>query len=67
MSIDSEIEKAIKASVHEVGQPEVVSDYLIAWLRAMSNSDLSATDNSKHLNLVYKAINIEGLEKNYED
>ena len=65
--LDEEIKKAIRESVLEVSQPEAVANKLIKWLEAMSEQNLSETDKSTHLDVVYDAINIEQLEINNED
>lgn len=67
MSLDEEIKKAIQDSVQEMSQPDSVAQRLIAWLEAMSNSQLSATEKSQRLDLIYQAINIEELENSNED
>ena len=48
MSLDSEVIKAIEDAVKEEKQPDSVAKRLIAWIEAISNSELSNTDNSNH-------------------
>ena len=63
MSLDSEIIKAIHDAVKEKNQSDSVAKRLIAWIEAMSNSELNNTDNSNHLDSIYNAINITKPEK----
>ncbi|MGD1711905.1 CxC ATPase DNA modification system associated small protein [Dapis sp. BLCC M172] len=65
--LDEEIKKAIRESVSEASQPETVANRLIKWLEEMSKQNLSETDKSERLDLVYDAINIDKLEMNNED
>ncbi|MGD1804194.1 CxC ATPase DNA modification system associated small protein [Dapis sp. BLCC M126] len=65
--VDEEIKKAIRESVSEASQPETVASRLIKWLEAISEQNLSETDKSERLELVYDAIKIEQLEMNNED
>ena len=65
--LDEEIKKAIRESVLEASQSEAVANRLIKWLEEMSKQNLSETDKSERLEIVYGAINIEQLEMNNED
>lgn len=63
MSLDLEIIKAIQDAVKEENQPNSVAKRLIKWVEAMSNSELSNTENSNYLDLVYRAIDPTKLEE----
>ncbi|GAB4527090.1 MAG: hypothetical protein Tsb0014_07620 [Pleurocapsa sp.] len=63
MSLDSEIIKAIQDAVKEENQSDSVAKRLIAWIEAMSNLELSNTDNSNHLDSIYNAIDITKPEE----
>jgi Na+/phosphate symporter len=59
--LDPEVIKAIHEAVSEVGQPDAVAEKLVAWLESMSTSELSATDKTKKLELVYSAMKLEEI------
>ena len=57
-NLDGEVSKAIQEAVRETGQPDKVANRLVAWLNAMSASDLSADDEREYLATVRDAINV---------
>ena len=63
MSLDAEIIKAIQDAVKKENQSDSVAKRLIAWIEAMSNSEISNTNNSNHLDSIYNAIDITKLEE----
>ncbi|MCC0179237.1 hypothetical protein I4641_19935 [Waterburya agarophytonicola K14] len=63
MSLDSEIIKAIQDAIKEEDQSDSVAKRLIAWIEAMSNSELSNTDNSNHLDSIYNVIDITKIQE----
>ena len=56
MSIDVEIENAVREVAAELGQPESVAKRLIAWLEDASERDLPHADRVEHLQNLRKAI-----------
>ena len=59
MPLDDELVKAIKESVHQVGQPDTVAKRLIAWLEAMTTTEISNEDESRYLENIRLALEIE--------
>lgn len=61
-SLDCEVIKAIEEAVSGAGQPNTVAKRLVAWLNAMSASDLSADDEREFLTTVRDGIivNVNG-------
>lgn len=57
-NLDQEVIKAIKEAVIEAGQPDTVAKRIEAWLNAMSNSELSTTDEQEYLNMIRNAISV---------
>jgi hypothetical protein len=57
-NLDQEVIKAIKEAVTEAGQPDTVAKRIEAWLNAMSNSELSTSDEQEYLNMVRNAISV---------
>jgi hypothetical protein len=54
--LDAEVSKAVYAVIAAAGQPKQLSDRLCAWLNAMSERDLSAEEQARHLELVREAV-----------
>ena len=62
MPLDEELIKAVYESVDGSQQPESVAKRLLAWLDALSSSDLSAEDDSRHLDKVLNAMLTDNKE-----
>jgi hypothetical protein len=60
MPLDKELEEAVRSVVTQAEQPEAVSRTLIAWLKSLSESELSQQDQVNHLESVRDALHIEG-------
>jgi hypothetical protein len=59
MPLDSHLENAIRDVVTSRKQPAEVSKRLIAWLKALSDGDVSTEDKARYLDTVCKALDIE--------
>ena len=59
MTIDSEVENAIKAVARELNQPDPVAKRLIAWLEDEATRDLPHVDRAEHLHNLLSAISLE--------
>ena len=64
MALDTEVIKAVKKVVDELGQPNTLAERIVAWLEQMSSSDMSKEDELKQLNLVRRAIKLTEKEGN---
>ncbi len=60
MALDEEMEEALRKVVSNVGQPDEVAKGLIAWMRALSEGELSDSDKRSHLDSVRDAVKMEG-------
>lgn len=60
MPLDKELEEAVRSVVEQAKQPEAVSRTMIAWLKSMSESELSHHDHVNHLESVRDALQLEG-------
>jgi hypothetical protein len=60
MPLDKELEEAVRSVVTQAQQPEAVSRTMIAWLKSLSESDISHQDQVNHLESVRDALLIEG-------
>lgn len=58
MSLDSELEDAIHSAVADAKQPSAVGQRLVAWLKELSESDLSQDDKVGYLANVRSALKI---------
>jgi len=56
MPLDDELIKAVNQSVDYFQQPDSLAKRLIAWLEALSSDDLSAEDESRHLDKLLNAV-----------
>ena len=59
MPLEPELQNAIKEVVEEMGQPDKVSARLIAWIEAMSDSEIALEDQQSFLEKVKDALEIE--------
>lgn len=59
MPLDKELEDAVRSVVRQAQQPEAVSRTLIAWMKSLSESELSHQDQVNHLESVRDALNVE--------
>jgi hypothetical protein len=66
-SLDREVIKAIREAVGAEGQPAEVANRIEAWLNAMSNSELSATEEQEHLETVLAKITVNEVGGSDED
>ncbi len=62
MPIDSELEEALDEVVRKHNQPAALARRASAWLRAKSESALSAADEGRHLEIVLEAIQIKTMD-----
>ncbi len=62
MALDKEMEEALRKVVSNVGQPDEVASGLIAWMRALSEGELSDSDKRSHLDAVRDAVKTEGSD-----
>ena len=60
MPLDKELEEAVRSVVDQARQPEAVSRTIIAWLKSLSESDISHQDQVNHLESVRDALLTEG-------
>jgi hypothetical protein len=56
--IDSEIKNAIRIACGQDGQDDDFANKLIKWVEALSSKSMNASQNSDHLNVVIKSINL---------
>lgn len=56
--MDAEIKNAIKIACSEDGQSDDFANKLIKWVEALSAKSMTAAQNSDHLNIVIKSINL---------
>ena len=62
MTIDPQIENAIRKSVEEGKQSESLADKLIAWVKAINSGNEDVNDPeaaSRHLELIYEETVLE--------
>lgn len=65
MSLDKELEEAVRSSVAQRNQSSSVAHRLIAWLKELSENDLGANDQATHLEKVRDALQVGiGLDEN---
>jgi hypothetical protein len=60
MSLDKELEEAVRTAVADAKQPSSVAQRLIAWLKELSENDLGTNDQASYLEKVRDALNIGG-------
>lgn len=58
MPLNRELENSVRDVVASRKQPVEVGKRLIAWLKALSDGDVSAEDNARYLDTVCKALNL---------
>lgn len=56
MPLDDVLIKSVINATDEVGQPATVAKRLVAWLEAMSTTELTAEDDSQFLENTRRAI-----------
>lgn len=65
MPLDRELENAIRDVVANQRQPAEVGKRLIAWLKALSDGEVSAEGNARYFDTVCKALDLG--ETGHED
>jgi hypothetical protein len=58
MPLDDVLIKSVSSATEEMGQPAAVAKRLIAWLEAMSTSELTAEGESQFLENTRRAIQV---------
>ena len=58
MPLDKELEDAIYSAVEEAEQPRTVGQRLVAWLKELSEVELSQDDKVRHLDNVRSVLKI---------
>ena len=69
MTMDPKIVEAIEEAVDENGQTKVLARRLVAWFDAIASGNQEINDKqsaNRHLELLYKATKLEGLEIDYK-
>jgi hypothetical protein len=59
MPLDEILTKAVSSAVEQFGQPHAVASRLVAWLEAMSTTDVSAEEESRFLENARNAVQIQ--------
>lgn len=60
MSIDPALEAALQAAVEELGQPKPVAQRLAAWLRSLSEGEMSEDRDLQFYESVLQELKVEG-------
>lgn len=62
MALDKEVREAVLKAVAELKQDEKIGDRFLLWLEALSEEELSAEDDRKHLESILEMMNIDETE-----
>lgn len=60
MSLDKELEDAVRFVIADAKQPVAVAQRMIAWLKELSETELGPEDQSRHLDNVRTALQLSG-------
>lgn len=59
MPVDPDLEEAIHEVTVALGQPERVARRLVAWLKELSERELSVQEQTEHLEALLKGIKLD--------
>lgn len=66
MALDARIAEAVRSTIAESGQPEELTNRLLAWLVALTEQNETMEDVQRkwmHVELLYEATNVEGFDE----
>ncbi len=61
MPLDSELEDAVRSAVRRENQPDAAARTIIAWLKSLSESELSHQDQANHLEAVRDSLSLSEM------
>jgi hypothetical protein len=62
MAIDPALEAALQTAVEELGQPRPVAQRLVAWLRSLSEGEVSEDRDLQFYESILQELKIDGLQ-----